>query len=1250
MSKKEEMTPSGRSLNLTFDGLSYSVRAGILKKENRQLLTNISGDFRVGELTAIMGPSGAGKSTFLDILAGFTIPTTGTVLVNGSPRDLSEFRRNSAYIMQNDNLEPLLTVEESLRIAAELKLQSNHNEKIQRVDQIISALGLDTCRHTRTCSLSGGQRKRLAIALELVNNPPVMFFDEPTSGLDIVTSKQCISLLKALAREGPRTVVVTIHQPSATLFDMMDHLYVIVDGYCVYTGGTKPLLSYLAKFGLHCPTYHNPADFLMEICNGDYGKWNEKLVESINNGKCNSWRSISYEKDSWGFTPIFRRGLSLEFPESHVNYTLNSKQYATGFFKQLYVLVKRNAIKLSRDRILTFIRLGMHCIIAIIVGIIYFDIGEDAAYALNNFNLLFFSLMFLMFSAFSATIITFPLVLPIISREHFNRWYKLRSFYIANKLADLPIQVVAVSIYTLIVYLMTGQILEGKRFILLSIACVVVSLVAQIIGVIVGTGLNMQNGVIFGSLFIMPFVIFSGFFVHINDAPPYLQWLFHASFLKYGFECAMTSMYGFSRPKMLCSDDYCHFISPQKLMKEFGMIHVEYWFSMIILLFLYLVLDLFAYVILRLKLKKLIFEVDEVFIFVFVINMNETNDENGILMPPLSSPSCTLDLERAHNKNFNISSNEFNDNFHINIDFKDLIYSVKTRQKGEVKKEILHGINGYFNSKSLNAIIGPSGAGKTSLISILCGFKNLNIQGTIRINGISSNSDTLRKISCYVPQEFELLPWLTTKETLYFATRLKISKMRQKYYQEIVNNVADKLGLADNLETMTQNLSGGEKKRLSIGVEIVTNPMVLILDEPTSGLDSLASSQVIALLKNMSQNGCNVICSVHQPSSQMMTMFDNLLVLANGRELYCGPQTSVISTFERAGFNCPSFYNIGEYVIEVATERRIGDLDLLRKLTDELLSLNSSVINHKFLHEPLNTKEIQMKCKNHSERRSITWTDELRVLLWRAITCIRRDNTMTRLRLLVHVLVGILLGIVFQNFGEDAEKTPSNIASLFFFLLFLFFSNAMPAVQMFPIEAAVFIREHSNNWYSLGTYYISKVITDLPLQILCPTCFLIIAYCLTGQPLEFDRFIKVWLMCFLMSILAQSFGILTGAAFNTHVGCFLVPALNIPMFLFAGFFIKLNEISSYLYPLSAISFFRYAFEGILQAIYDNDRPSLTCKADFCLLKSPRFILSYMDMPSVSFTTITLSLLIWIICLHCLIFLVLKCKFINLCKK
>ncbi|XP_047369705.1 ATP-binding cassette sub-family G member 1-like isoform X3 [Vespa velutina] len=532
---------------LNFQDISYNRRESALARERKTILRNISGDFRPGELTAIMGASGAGKTTLMDIL----------------------------------------------------------------IEEILSVMGLKETRCTRIGALSGGQKKRLAISLELINNPPIIFLDEPTSGLDSVTSKQCIRFLKQLALEG-RTIICTIHQPSASLFNMIDHLYIIAGGYCVYTGGTHNLVPYLSSLGLHCPTHYNPADFIIEICNGDYGNHLSKLVETVQNGKSNAWRSsvnLSLNKAEeiivthMSASSKVLQQTNIRVPSFEVEYK-HTTYYATGFWKQFHILLRRNAIKLLRDKILILTRISMHLFIALIVGAIFFRIGQDATYVLDNFNLLFFNLMFLMFSAFSSTLITLPLELPILMREHFNRWYKLRSFYLANKFADFPVQFTATCIYTLIVYFMSNQILETKRLILYVLMCFVVTLVAQAIGFIIGAGLTVQNGVIFGPLFILPFTIFSGFFVHLTDAHPYLHWLFHISFLKYGFEGTMMTIYGYDRPKMHCSDVYCHFAMPNQLMIAVGMKHVDYWFCMIVLIILYIVLDTVAYIILRIRLRK----------------------------------------------------------------------------------------------------------------------------------------------------------------------------------------------------------------------------------------------------------------------------------------------------------------------------------------------------------------------------------------------------------------------------------------------------------------------------------------------------------------------------------------------------------------------------------------------------------------------------------------------------------------------
>ncbi|XP_018308098.1 ATP-binding cassette sub-family G member 4 [Mycetomoellerius zeteki] len=622
-----------------------------------------------------------------------------------------------------------------------------------------------------------------------------------------------------------------------------------------------------------------------------------------------------------------------------------------------------------------------------------------------------------------------------------------------------------------------------------------------------------------------------------------------------------------------------------------------------------------------------------------MLEANNENDAAGML-----TSDCKIHVQESKK----LLELEKSRNSQMYIEFDDLCYSVRRNRK-ETEKKILHNVTGHFEPRKVTVIIGPSGAGKTTLLKIISVKRLIDVKGTITINGVEQNKGTFRKQVCYVPQQFDLLPFLTTRETLYIAARMKLNvNQNEQAINLVVNDIVKNLGLSYCLNTLANKLSGGERKRLSIGIEMITKPSVLLLDEPTSGLDSVASNQLINMLHNMARANCTVVCVIHQPSSQMISLFDNIMVLDRGKCMYCGPKSEILNTYSIAGFTCPSFYNIAEFVLEVITEQRGGDLKNLYKIChDEYEKIRShSKHNENELDSLTDFKQkreiddISIPINSVVLKKSI-WQQQ-RILFLRALICMRRDTILTQLRLAAHIIIGLLLGIIFYNFGNNAENVGSNIACLFFFLLFLFFASAMPAVQIFPTEAAVFLREHLNNWYSLRAYYSVKVLTDLPIQIFCVSPFLFISYYMTGQPMEYDRFLQTWGICLLITIIGQTVGILTGAAFGTEIGIFLIPATSIPLLLFSGFFLKLNEMSVYLQPLSFVSFFRYAFEGIMQAIY-LDRPNLLCSEIYCYLRSPNKILSMMSMPAVSFHIILIILCCWILFLHVIIYTVFRWK-------
>ncbi|EDW71176.1 ATP-binding cassette subfamily G member 4 [Drosophila virilis] len=605
--------PVWPQVNLEFSGLIYEVPDHGNAHKTKQILRNVNGEFRSHELTAIMGPSGAGKTTLLNVLAGFgAVSLSGEILVNNSPRDMRIFRKMSRYIMQTDVLDPKFTVREMMLLAANLKLGNELKlaQKLEVIDEILGMLRLTRAQNTKTEKISGGERKRLSIALELVNNPPVIFLDEPTTGLDDLSSSQCIALLKMLAAGG-RTVICSIHTPSAKIFEMFDKVYVLAEGQCIYQGSGANIVPYMNHLGLSCPLTYNPADFIIEVACHEYGNnYQDRMVEAVCNGRVVRWIPPGENGKETPTKSDTTSGASSYYEIDQFEEEINPKLLTSKstWWMQYKLLLTRIMLQMWRDNSYIKLKFYMNIILALIVGGLYTGVGSQASKALFNFGFMFTIVIAYLYLPMMPVLLQFPTEIKLLKREYFNQWYRLSSYYAAMISAKLPLMFVLAVIYLAIVYLMSSQPLEWFRFAMLFTIAFLTALTSDSFGLLISSRLSLVNGMFMGPVLAVPLILLSIYGMgYGKDAyiSPLMRFLMSLSFLRHGLEGLVAALYDYGRGDTICEVEvFCMFKKSQFLLIFLGFENINYFWSVSCLLGFYVTFTVAAYVMIRHRLKK----------------------------------------------------------------------------------------------------------------------------------------------------------------------------------------------------------------------------------------------------------------------------------------------------------------------------------------------------------------------------------------------------------------------------------------------------------------------------------------------------------------------------------------------------------------------------------------------------------------------------------------------------------------------
>ncbi|CAI8587054.1 unnamed protein product [Vicia faba] len=542
-------------------------------------------------------------------------------------------------------------------------------------------------------------------------------------------------------------------------------------------------------------------------------------------------------------------------------------------------------------------------------------------------------------------------------------------------------------------------------------------------------------------------------------------------------------------------------------------------------------------------------------------------------------------------------------------------------------KKILKGITGSIGPGEILALMGPSGSGKTTLLRVVGGRLLDNVKGKITYNDVPYSPALKRRIG-FVTQEDVLFPQLTVEETLIFSAflRLPTNMSKQQKYARVENTVKD-LGLERCRHTKIgggylKGISGGERKRTSIGYEILVDPSLLLLDEPTSGLDSTSANKLLLTLQGLAKAGRTIITTIHQPSSRIFHMFDKLLLISEGHPIYYGKARDTAEYFSSLRFIPEIPMNPAEFLLDLATGQ-VNDISVPQDIFKDQESTDPSIDVIKYVQQKYkDILEPKEKEENHREANTpkhlqlaiqvkkewtLSWLDQF-IILYKRTFRARCKEYFDILRLVQAVGIALLLGLLWWKSSIDTEAQLRDQVGLMFYICIFWTSSCIfGAVYVFPFEKVYLRKERKADMYRLSVYYASSTLCDMGAHVLYPTFFMLIVYFMAGFKNTAACFFLTLFAVLLIAITSQGAGELFGAAVMSIQRAGMVASLILMLFLLTGGY-YVQHIPKFMQWLKYMSFMYYGFRLLLKVQYSGDELYECESEDGCktLQSSPSF--------------------------------------------
>ncbi|KAM5355176.1 hypothetical protein ACJ41O_001822 [Fusarium nematophilum] len=1234
-----------KSVGNIFLEAAAMVKKALHNKQRRvDILQDLEGVLRSGEMLAVLGPPGSGCSTFLKTIAGDThgFHIDGGSEINYSgirPEQMrSAFRGEAIYTAEVDHHFAHLTVGDTLYFAARARCPRNIPEGISRHDYAehlrdvtMAMFGISHTKNTRVGDdfvrgVSGGERKRVTIAEAALSYSPLQCWDNSTRGLDSANALEFCRTLRTQADVIGCTSAVAIYQASQDAYDVFDKVLVLYQGRQIFFGKTGEAKAYFEGLGFVCPEQQTTADFLTSMTSHQ-----ERIIRPGCEGKAP--RSPEEFAQAWK-NSTHRQRLLVEMDDYLARHPLGGEHYerfvesrrmdqsrsqrvrspfTLSYIEQMRLTLGRSWVMLKADPSVTVTLLCCNLVESLVIASIFYDLPENTGAFLKRGLLIFFILLM---NAYNNVleIMTLYAKRNIVEKHARYALYHPSAEALSSMVVDMPYKFFNTIMMNTIMYFMGNLRRDpGHFFFFLLVSFATTMSFSMLFRLIASLTRTIAAALARASIMLLVIALYTGFAIPPQYMPGWIGWIRWINPTYYGLESLFVNEFGgrdypcsnfvpdgpeyevASPGERACAaqgsvpgEDFIR--GSAYLSSAYGYEDSHKWrnFGVVVAFTaLFMGLHLLATETIASERSK-----GEVLVFTRkgmkkhsskVGNDEEEGSAGSAQVNGIDDSGEVTDVEKQTSV------------FH----WRHVCYDVKI--KGETRR-ILDHVDGWVKPGTLTALMGASGAGKTTLLDVLASRVTMGVvTGEMLVDGKPRDESFQRKTG-YVQQQDLHVHTQTVREALSFSALLRqparYTRTERLDYVDTVISLLDMEEYSDAIIGVPgEGLNVEQRKRLTIGVELAARPQLLLfLDEPTSGLDSQTSWSICNLMEKLTRNGQAILCTIHQPSAMLFQRFDRLLLLSRGRTIYFGDvgrnSNVLVDYFVRnGGPRCPPGANPAEYMLEVIGAAPGAHTDI------DWPAVWRASPEHERVQQELSRLVSEGASRVHADVHDATEYNE-----FAASSKVQFGEVTKRLfqqywrspgyiysKVILSAGASLFIGLSFLN-GKNTERGLQN--QMFGILIFLtiFTQIVQQMLPDFVAQRTMYeARERPSKTYSWKAFMISTILVEAAWNSLMAVLSFVCWYFPTGlyrnayaTDAVDSRGATVFLHVWMFFMFTSTFAHMIIAGFETaEVAGGLVTLIMIMIFSFCGILASPQDLPRFWIFMYRSSPFTYVVEGLM---------------------------------------------------------------------